>query len=261
MSEKIYLWQGQAPYSEFSADQAQPSLTPYPAAGSPGAVIVLAGGAYKRKTAYEAYPVAEKLAGFGVSAFVLDYRIYPCHKYAPLADCSRAVRLLHHMGYQKVAVLGFSAGGNLACTAATHYDAGDPDAEDPVERCSSRPDGFIPCYAVSSFISYTHTGTVRYLLGSESESLPDLRFFSSELNVTPDTPPAFLWHTFADAAVPVESCLNLGRALASSGVPFEMHIFPEGGHGLGLAESVPSVAKWIEYLKLWLKRGGYLEET
>lgn len=260
MCELIRLWNDPAPYSEFSPEQAQPTLKPYPVPGSSGAVIVLAGGAYKFKSGYEMYPVAERLQSYGVTAFALDYRVNPCHKLAPLSDCSRAIRLVRSLGYQKVAVLGFSAGGHLCCSAATHYDAGDPNSPDPIERYSSRPDAFIPCYAVSSMISYSSPWTVQNLLGNDYCNLDDLRFFSAELNITRDTPPAFIWHTVTDAAVPVESSLRLALALSAAQVPYELHVFPEGGHGLGLAEGNPVVIKWSEYLKAWLERNGYNEE-
>ena len=257
MKELIYLWDGKAPYSEFSPDGFQPTLCPYTVDGSQGAVIVLAGGGYFKKSDYEAYPVAEKIAGFGISAFVLDYRIKPCHKLAPLADVNRAVKKLRALGYKKVAVLGFSAGGNAACCGAVHWDRGIPDSPDPVERFSSRPDAFVACYAVVSFVGYTHMGSVISLLGDEYGSIEQQRFFSAELNVTDETPEAFIWHCADDTAVPVECCLKLCLALSGHSVPYEVHIFPEGGHGLGLAEGHADVCRWPDMLKNFLIRRGY----
>ena len=257
MMERIALWNTTAPYSDESPNQAQPTLKPFPVPASRGAVVVLAGGGYHYKAPHEADPVAEMIQNAGVSAYVLDYRVAPCNKFAPLADANRAIRVVRSMGYEKVAILGFSAGGNLCCNAATHYDAGNPESEDPIERISSRPDAFIPCYAVVSLAAYSHRGSVECLLGKEQNDYKWVKYFSAELNVTPDTPKAFIWHTAEDGAVPVENSLMLARALADHGVPFEMHIFPVGGHGLGLAENNPSVHQWTELLPKWLKMENY----
>ena len=258
MHEKIYLWKEDAPYTQFSPLQAQPSVTEYAVPGSRGAVVVVPGGGYCMKADHEGAPIAEMLNQAGVSAYVLDYRVKPCHMLAPLADAKRAIRLVRSMGYEKVAILGFSAGGHLTCTAATLYDAGDPDAADPLERLSSRPDAFIPCYAVVSFGAYTHGGSRESLLGQENANNWELvRKFSNELHITPDTPEAFIWHTAADQAVPVENSLNLALALSAQGVPYEMHIFPQGRHGLGLAEEFEDVKQWAPLLQKWLVLRNY----
>ena len=258
MHEKIYLWKEDAPYTQFSPLQAQPSVTEYAVPGSRGAVVVVPGGGYCMKADHEGAPIAEMLNQAGVSAYVLDYRVKPCHMLAPLADAKRAIRLVRSMGYEKVAILGFSAGGQLTCTAATLYDAGDPDAADPLERLSSRPDAFIPCYAVVSFGAFTHRGSRESLLGQENADNWELvRKFSNELHITPDTPEAFIWHTAADQAVPVENSLNLALALSAQGVPYEMHIFPQGRHGLGLAEEFEDVKQWVPLLQKWLVLRNY----
>ena len=253
------LWPGtEAPYTADCPGQAQPSLKEYAVPGAPGAVVVIPGGGYNHKAAHEGDPIAEMLNRGGVSAYVLDYRVKPCHMLAPLADASRAIRRVRGLGYDKVAVLGFSAGGHLACAAATLCTPGDPDAADPLERLSARPDAFIPCYAVVSFVSYRHQGSVVNLLGPENAAnYALLRRFSAELQVTGDTPPAFIWHTAADEAVPVENSLNLAAALSRAGVPYELHIFPRGRHGLGLAEGTPEVAVWAELLQTWLRGQGF----
>ena len=258
MHEKIYLWKEDAPYTQFSPLQAQPSVTEYAVPGSRGAVVVVPGGGYCMKADHEGAPIAEMLNQAGVSAYVLDYRVKPCHMLAPLADAKRAIHLVRSMGYEKVAILGFSAGGHLTCTAATLYDAGNPDAADPLERLSSRPDAFIPCYAVVSFGAFTHRGSRESLLGQENADNWELvRKFSNELHITPDTPEAFIWHTAADQAVPVENSLNLALALSAQGVPYEMHIFPQGQHGLGLAEEYEDVKQWTALLQKWLVLRNY----
>ncbi len=242
--ERIMLWPGRAPYSAQSPDQPQPSLRAFSAPGARGAVVVCPGGAYIFKADHEGAPVARMLANQGIAAYLLDYRVAPCHRLAPWSDAGRAIRLVRSLGYEKVGILGFSAGGNLCCTAAVHWDLGDPAAEDPVERFSSRPDVFIPCYPVASFGEYTHLGSRQNLLGAEWENEEIARWYSAEEHVTKDTPPAFLWHTAEDEAVPVQNSLNLAKALADHGVLFEMHVYARGHHGLGLAgENVP-VAAW-----------------
>lgn len=257
MSERIFLWEGKAPYET----DFRPYLTAFPAAGSKGAVIVCPGGGYCFRAPYEGDPVCEMLNRAGISAYTLEYRVSPCHMMAPLTDAKRAIRLVRSMGYEKVAILGFSAGGHLCCSAATLYDAGDPHSGDPVERLSSRPDAFVPCYAVASFEAFPHYGSVESLLGDLATDHTMLRRFSSELQVTCDTPEAFLWHTASDETVPVENSLRLAEALAAHGVPFELHVFPEGEHGLGLAEGRPDVSRWSELLCTFLTMRGYAERS
>ena len=257
MHDKILLWNTTAPYSDESPEQLQPSITDYSVSGSKGAVVVVPGGGYGMKADHEGAPIAEMLNEVGISAYVLDYRVHPCNKLAPLSDAKRAIRLVRSMGYEKVAILGFSAGGHLTCTAATMYDAGDPDAEDPVERLSSRPDQFIPCYPVASFIQFTHNGTVQNLLGEERFNVAELKKFSNELNITPDTPEAFIWHTAEDQGVPVENSLNLAAAMSANGVPFELHVFPYGRHGLGLAPEFEDVHQWVGLVQKFLVLRGY----
>ena len=150
MNRRIFLWPCEAPYSSESPGQAQPSVTEFRVPGSRGAVIVCPGGGYEVKAGHEGAPIAEMLSNAGISAYVLDYRVVPFHPLAPLSDALRAIRVVRSMGYEKVAILGFSAGGNLCCSAATHYDRGVSDSDDPIQRLSSRPDAFIPCYAVSA---------------------------------------------------------------------------------------------------------------
>lgn len=259
--KRILLWEaGCAPHIRACGEQAEPSLEPYIAEGSRGAVIVCPGGGYRIKAEHEGAPVAKMLQCAGVSAFVLDYRVAPCPHDAPLGDALRAVRVVRAMGYEKVAILGFSAGGHLACSAATLYTSGDSDADDPIERLSSRVDGLISCYGVVSFVSHPHIGSRGKLLGDEYGNLELARRYSAELNVTKDTPPAFIWHTMADEKVPVENSLNLAAAYSRAGVSCELHVFPQGCHGLGLAEEIPQTAQWTELLVRWLNTQGYIKE-
>ena len=255
--ETVRLWHGTAPYSEYNPSQAQPSLRAFPAPGARGAVVVCPGGGYVTKADHEGAPVARMLNSQGIAAYVLDYRVVPCHCLAPWTDAGRAIRTVRSLGYGKVGILGFSAGGNLCCTAAVHYDAGDPASDDPIARLSSRPDAFISCYSVVSFGKYTHLDSRKSLLGEDWENEDSARFFSAELNVTGDTPPAFLWHTAEDGSVPVQNSLLLAQALADHGVPFELHVYPRGHHGVGLGQELIPAASWGGDCCRWLLEMGF----
>lgn len=255
--EYIPLWRGTAPYTAQCPGQAQPSLAPVPAEGARGAVVVLPGGGYSCKAEHEGAPIARLLNSAGIAAYVLDYRVSPCPMEAPGADARRAIRVVRAMGYEKVAVLGFSAGGHLCCTAAVQYEPGDPHSADPVERLSSRPDAFIPCYAVVTFGQYTHLGSRQMLLGDRWEEEALVRRYSMEEHVTEDTPPAFLWHTAQDGLVPVQNSLLLAKALADHGVSFELHVYPWGEHGMGLAQENAQAGAWGREMCRWLLEMGY----
>ena len=251
----ILLWpDGDAPDTAACGSQAQPSLMPYPVAGSKGAVIVCPGGGYHIKACHEGAPIARAISASGVSAFVLDYRVQPFTSVdTPIGDGLRAVRLLRSMGYEKVAILGFSAGGHISGMAAVRGDAGNPDAADPVERFASRPDAFVPCYGATSF--YRFRAHPHDIIGAgDWKKAAD---YSAECCVTRDTPPAFIWHTADDNVVPVESAYDLARALAAHGVPCEMHIYPHGPHGLGQATGYPDIQQWPDLLGKWLISLGF----
>ena len=240
------LWEGVAPDTDLCGDQGQPAITSFPVQGARGAVVVCPGGGYRVRADHEGNPVCFMLQNAGIAAFLLDYRVYPCGRNTPLSDAKRAIRYVRSLGYEKVGILGFSAGGHLCCTAATQFDDGNPDADDPIERYSSRPDAFVPCYPVVSFLEYPHQGTVESLLGAEKTDEALLRHYSAELHVNSHTPPAFIWHTSTDQGVPVQNSLMLARALADHGVLFEMHIYPQGPHGVGLGEELSVVSPWAE---------------
>lgn len=243
---------------------AVPQLTVYPAhtAQPTSAVIVCPGGGYARRAEHEAVPVARWLNELGITACVLDYRVAPHRHPAPLWDAQRALRLVRHRAAvwnirpDRVGILGFSAGGHLAATVGTKFDPGDPQAADPIARESSRPDALVLCYPVISFGSFTHTGSMRNLLGDDPSD--DLRRdLSAELHVTSGTPPTFLWHTANDPAVSVEHSLVFASALHRNGVPFALHVFPEGAHGAGMAEGQPEVSSWTDHCANFLARHGF----
>ena len=257
MEQILPLWTGDAPYTAECAGQNQPSVKCFPVQGARGAVVVCPGGGYWFKAEHEGDPIARLLNSAGIAAYVLDYRVQPCPHEAPSGDARRAIRLVRSMGYEKVGILGFSAGGHVCCTAATRFDAGDPNSPDPIERLSSRPDAFIPCYPVVTFGKYTHEGSRQALLGDKGQEDALARQYSNELHVTRDTPPAFIWHTAEGGLVPVQNSLLLAKALADSGVLFELHVYPKGNHGLGLASENAAASAWGGDMCRWLLGMGF----
>lgn len=263
----IPLWPPhQIPYS-MDNDHEVPRMIPYlidQQEGLSGAIIVLPGGGYSRLADHEGEPVAQWLNSIGISAFVLKYRVQPYKHPAPLTDAQRAIRYVRAHAEQyaidpnRIGILGFSAGGHLASTAGTHYDNGHPESDDLMERMSSRPDLMILCYPVITFTEYRHHGSMKNLIGEDaSESLK--HHLSNELQVTPDTPPTFLWHTSDDSGVPVENSLLFASALSKHKVPFELHSYESGRHGLGLAKDHPEAHTWSHLCELWLRRQGFCQ--
>jgi acetyl esterase/lipase len=261
----IHLWQTDIPHfrADFSADI--PAIEPYllPGDAPRPVVIVLPGGGYNHRAAHEGEPIARWLNEIGLSAFVLTYRVAPYRHPVPLLDVQRAIRTVRcrasefGVDAQRIGVLGFSAGGHLTSTAGTHFDAGDPTAADPVERVSSRPDALVLCYPVISFGEYRHQGSCTTLLG-ENPPQEMIDLLSNEKQVTPQTPPTFLWHTANDGGVPVENSLLFAAALSRHKVPFDLHIFADGPHGVGLALDRPALAAWTQLCAAWFKELGWI---
>ncbi len=275
----IPLWPHGAPGAKGTdADKDVPTITIWlpPAAKATGAsIVVCPGGGYGMLAAdHEGKQVAEWLNQLGVAAFVLKYRLGPRYQHpAMLEDAGRAIRTVRARASEwgldpkRIAILGFSAGGHLASTAGTHFDAGKPDSEDPIERVSSRPDRMILVYPVIALATpYGHSGSLRNLLGDHpSQEL--IESLSNERQVTKDTPPAFLAHTNADKGVPAENSLLFVLALRKAGVPVELHLFERGPHGLGLGAGTakfrvppePSFQAWPKLCATWLKNQGFLD--
>ena len=270
VGEPTPLWPEGPPGVPKDAPGQRPTLTLYqpPPDKATGAIVVVCpGGGYGGLANHEGPPIAEWLNGLGVSAVVLRYRLAPsAHHPAMLQDAARAIRTVRANAESwkvdpgRVGVLGFSAGGHLASTIATHFDSGDPNATDPVERFSSRPDRAILIYPVISLVTpYTHLGSKKNLLGDNptkelAESL------SNELRVTKDTPPTFLAHTDQDAAVPPENSLLFALALRKAKVPVELHVFEKGQHGLGLGRAGFAFSEWPQLCAKWLDGQGFLKK-
>jgi acetyl esterase/lipase len=269
-SNPFPLWPEGAPGALGKEPKDIPTLTPYladPDQATGAAMVICPGGGYGALANHEGDHYARWLNELGIAGFVLKYRLASggYHHPAMLQDAARAVRLVRARAGQwkldpkRIGIMGSSAGGHLASTLLTHFDAGKPDAEDVIERQSSRPDLGILCYAVITLGQFTHQGSRHNLLGQDT--FPELvRELSNELQVTKDTPPCFLWHTFEDTAVPVENSLQFAEALRKAGVPFDLHVYQKGAHGLGLGTAQWDPARrhpWAADCAFWLKTRGF----
>ena len=257
-TKTIRLWDGAAPGALGNQDTDIPTLTWYPPAHntSDTAVIVAPGGSYHALASnHEGRQVANFLNAAGITAFVLKYRLGPrYHHPVELGDAQRAISLVRSRAKEfgvadnRIGIMGFSAGGHLASSVSTHYDA------------ASRPDFTILVYPVISLTApYTHQGSLHNLLGDAPD--PQLAHeLSSELQVTANTPPTFLFSTSADTTVPPENSVAYYLALHKAGVPAELHVFQNGPHGVGLALGDPALSVWPTLLLDWLRLRGLLTE-
>lgn len=268
--DPVLLWPDGAPGALGTEDKDKPTLTPYIPDTGPApraAIVICPGGGYGGLAQHEGRDYAMWLNAHGIAGFVLKYRL-GSHGYrhpAMLQDAARAVRIVRSrceewgVDPSRVGIMGSSAGGHLASTLLTHFDGGDVAASDPVERESSRPDLGILCYPVITMGEYTHQGTKNNLLGNNPS--PELvKLLSNELQVTKQTPPCFVWHTFEDDGVPVENSLGFASALRRAGVPFDLHIYEKGRHGIGLGDKPPfaNTHPWAADCLFWLKTRGFL---
>lgn len=263
------LWPEGAPGATGTDDTDIPALLAYPApadkANGSGVIVCPGGGYGGLAMDHEGYQIVEWLNQRGISAWILRYRLGSKGYHHPVqkSDVLRAVRTVRHSAEahgvmpDRIGIWGFSAGGHLASTAATHFDLGDINATDPIERVSSRPDFAILCYPVITMDeSFTHTGSRRNLFGPDRYDNADLvELLSNEKQVTKETPPTFIFHTTEDQAVPVENAIAFYSSLRKHGVPCEMHIYQKGRHGVGLGGNDPVLSTWPARLKDWLMTG------
>ena len=249
-TKEFPLWSEGAPAAKGEQAHDIPTLIPlWPEAdkATGAAMIICPGGGYGALMMdYEGTHFARWLNEHGVAGFVLKYRLGR-HEW--------------ELNPNKIGILGTSAGGHLAATATVHFDAGDAASKDNINRVSSRPDLAILCYPVITMGEFTHKGSRRNLLGdTPSKELLDM--LSCEKQVTRETPPTFIFHTVADKAVPVENALLFASALRRHKAPFDLHIYQEGPHGVGLGSRDYNPAKrhpWTKDCTFWLKLQGFVK--
>ncbi|MDP2886183.1 MAG: alpha/beta hydrolase [Ignavibacteria bacterium] len=257
----IRLW----PQTLGKADKDNPTMTIYaPDSGKANgaAIIICPGGAYRGLAAHEGEDYARFLTTYGITGFVLKYRHGGGgYKYPEItADAARAIRIIRanarewKLNPRKIGIMGSSAGGHLASTMMTHFDDGDRSSPDSIERVSSRPDFGILCYPVISMGPIGHRVSREQFLGL-TPSTELVKLYSNELQVTAATPPCFLWHTYEDSSVSVKNSLEFAKALEENGIPFDLHVYEHGRHGLGLGDKPPfaNTLPWTKDLIVWLK--------
>jgi acetyl esterase/lipase len=272
----IVLWPDGAPGALGKGDKDIPTLTPFfPSAekASGAAMVICPGGGYAGLANHEGEHYARFLNEQGIAGFVLKYRLGSAgyHHPAMLQDAARAVRTVRakasewKLDPKRIGIMGSSAGGHLASTLLTHFDSGKLDAADPIDKESCRPDLGILCYPVITMTKteFAHKGSIQNLLGKDPS--PELlKELSNELHVTKDAPPCFLWHTDEDKGVLVENSLLFAQALRRAGVPFDLHIYEHGPHGMGLGSHEYDPAKWHPWTRdciFWLKAHGFAKAS
>ena len=231
-------------------------------------MVICPGGGYAGLSPHEGNDYALWLNQYGVTCFVLKSRLGSggYHHPAMLLDAARAMRWVraHAADYKidahRIGIMGSSAGGHLASTLLTHFDTGNSNTADVIEQQSSRPDLGILCYAVITMGEFTHHGSRDNLLGKNPD--PALvKLLSNELQVSDQTPPCFVWTTFEDKAVPMENSLMFASALRQHHVPFDLHVYQKGGHGMGLADKPPFAHPhpWAADCLVWLRVQGFVK--
>lgn len=268
--EPILLWPNGAPDAKGDQPGDKPQLFVHPAPKDKAvgaAVVICPGGGYgATMMSYEGHEVAEWFSTFGVTGVVLKYRVgqHGGHP-RPLNDVQRAIRYVRanakKLGVDpdRIGVMGFSAGGHLAASAATLYKDGNKESDDPLGRVSTRPNFAVLAYPVITMTDpHTHAGSRRNLLGEKPDDA-SVKAMSLETRVTKNTPPVFLFHTTTDNVVPVENSLLFFAACRAAGVPAELHVYRTGPHGVGLFRHEATKA-WPGQLKDWMKHLGVLEK-
>ena len=268
-AKTLLLWPAGAPGAQGDEEIDKPTLTVYLPSGvnaTKTGVVVAPGGGYAHLAiGKEGTDIAAWLNARGVAAFVLKYRLGPkYHHPIELEDAQRAIRMVransaeYGIDADHVGMWGFSAGGHLAATAGTEFDAGNVSATDPIERVSSRPDFLILAYPVITLMPpLAHAGSRNSLLPADAD--PALvRSLSAETRVTKETPPTFLFATTEDKTVPVMNSVMFYSALVAAGVPAEMHLFQHGAHGAGLAAANAELRVWPELLAKWMRERGLM---
>jgi acetyl esterase/lipase len=260
------LWPKGAPGALGDEAKDKPTLIIYlPEKPSGCGIVICPGGGYGGLAMdHEGHQIGRWLNENGIAGFICDYRHrgkgygHP----APLQDAQRAIRTVRARAEEfgvkpdKIGILGFSAGGHLTSTAVTHFDAGDKTSDDPVMKVSSRPDFGVLCYPVIAMGQpFTHKGSQKNLLGENADA-ELVKSLSNEQQVTDQTPPCFLWHTYEDTGVPPQNSVVFYRALLDHKVPSELHVYERGRHGVGLAKDIPGTSGWPTACLAWIKNRG-----
>lgn len=257
----INLWPDKSPNNQVHEKFGRPRLELYMPEGAAtqkrAAIVVCPGGGYRNLAAHEGQPLAELFAAQGMVGAVLTYHISPEKHTLPYADACRAIRLLRSQANElnidaaRVGIMGFSAGGHLAATVATQPELFQDPQDNLAGKISARPDRVILGYPVISFQEFAHKGSAEALLGKGADDKL-LQQFSNDQQVTAQNPPAFLFHTADDAGVPVENSLRFAAACSKHKVPFALHVYPHGRHGVGMALDNPALKSWTTLLVDWL---------
>ena len=259
-TEKINLWKNAPGMCE-----EIPTITAFipNKKKSDGSIVILAGGAYEKRANHEGEGYAEWLAERGITSFVCDYRVKPHQFPLPLVDSRRAIKYVRYnaekygIDKNKVFIMGSSAGGHLAALTSTYYENTEYDNIDEIDNECFIPDGQILCYPVIKLLgkNVAHLDSGKALLGERHVEMGEE--LSPDIIATEKAPKAFIWHNFDDTAVTVYNSLDYARKLRSVNVEAELHIFPRGGHGIGLAKSKPHPAQWSKLLYNWLLYYGF----
>lgn len=264
----IKLWDGNIPYynSEFNNEENfnTSTITPYLINDNQkhSCIIVIPGGGYNHRSEKEGKQISEWLNCIGINSFVLNYRVAPYKHPVEITDAKRAIRYIRfycdkfNIKSDKIGVMGFSSGGHLACNISEHFDEFDFNIYDEIDNINARPDICILCYPVITLIKeFMHSASRKLLVGDDEKLALKL---SCEENVNKNTPPMFIWHTFEDGSVDVLNSIEMGKALSKNNIPFELHIFPDGKHGLNFAKDIEGTKQWSYLCKNWLERMMFL---
>ena len=258
---ELKLWENEIPYFTEGAETPNLMTTYFIETDKPlPCIVVYPGGGYSMRARHEGGPIAEFFNSRGMHAVVCEYRVSPNRYPAPLADAQRAIKILRANAKEwkidpnRIVTLGFSAGGHLCASTITLPDVtADRPGADAIDKENHKPNGAILCYPVISIEKeFGHVGSGKNLLGENYERQQG--YFSLEKRVADDTPPVFMWHTSEDGGVNVCNSLKFGEALRRHNIPFELHVFPHGPHGLGLAQLYPDVSTWADLAADWVER-------
>ncbi len=261
--ESFRLWpDGKTPYAKGTSENDIPTLTVFASAkNSKTAIVVCPGGGYYMLAPHEGRNYAEYLSMHGITAFVLRYRLgqFKYRHPAMLADAQRAIRTVRGLGFKNVGIMGSSAGGHLTGSACVYPNFPAYEPSDDTDKISAKPDFGVLCYAVTTFNPpFGHTGSGENLIGKDaSKELMDM--MNLPAHITKDTPPCFLWSTTEDTGVPPENTLAFADGLRKYKVPFDLHIYQKGGHGIGLLDKAPyaNAHPWAADLLYWLKANNW----